>query len=66
MPTTEWMKKYEVMKDKLACKADLDEHFTEKISGNIVVDVLDIAGQHASEKCSVGEILGTAGFLREV
>ena len=28
MPTTEWLNKYESVKDKLACKTDLDAHFT--------------------------------------
>ena len=42
MPTTEWLNKYESVKDKLACKTDLDAHFTEKVIGNMGVDVLDI------------------------
>ena len=42
MPTTEWLNKYESIKDKLACKTDLDAHFTEKVIGNMGVDVLDI------------------------
>ncbi len=42
MPTTEWLNKYESIKDKLACKTDLDAYFTEKVIGNIGVDVLDI------------------------
>ena len=42
MPTTEWLNKYESIKDKLACKTDLDAHFTEKVIGNREVDVLDI------------------------
>ena len=42
MPTTEWLNKYESVKDKLACKTDLDPHFTEKVIGNMGVDVLDI------------------------
>ena len=41
MPTTEWLNKYESVKDKLACKTDLDAHFTEKVIGNMGVDVLD-------------------------
>ena len=40
MPTTEWLNKYESIKDKLACKTDLDAHFTEKVIGNMGVDVL--------------------------
>ena len=32
MPTTEWLNKYESVKDKLACKTDLDAHFTENMS----------------------------------
>ena len=42
MPTTEWLHKYESIKDKLACKTDLDAYFTEKVIGNMGVDVLDI------------------------
>ena len=42
MPTTEWLNKYESVKVKLACKTDLDAHFTEKVIGNMGVDVLDI------------------------
>ena len=30
MPTTEWLNKYESIKDKLVCKTDLDTYFTEK------------------------------------
>ena len=44
MPTAEWLNKYESIKDKLACKTDLDAHFTEKVIGNMGVDVLDIGG----------------------
>ena len=46
MPTTEWLNKYESVKDKLACKTDLDAHFTEKVIGNREVDVLDIGAVH--------------------
>ena len=46
MPTTEWLNKYESTKDKLACKADLEAHFTEKMIGNMAVDVLDIGPVH--------------------
>ena len=42
MPTTEWLNKYEAIKDKLTCKDDLEAHFTEKVIGNMGVDVLDI------------------------
>lgn len=42
MPTTEWLNKYESIKDKLACKTDLETHFTEKVIGNMSVDVLDV------------------------
>ena len=34
MPTTEWLNKYESIKDKLTCKIDLDAYFTEKVIGN--------------------------------
>ena len=46
MPTTEWLNKYESIKDKLACKTDLEAHFTEKVIGNMGVDVLDIGTVH--------------------
>lgn len=46
MPTVEWMKKYETIKEKLACKIDLDTYFTEKLIGNMTVDVLDIGTVH--------------------
>ena len=46
MPTTEWLNKYESVKEKLACKTDLDAHFTEKMIGNMGVDVLDIGSVH--------------------
>ena len=46
MPTTEWLNKYESIKDKLACKTDLDIHFTEKVIGNMRVNVLDIGTVH--------------------
>ena len=46
MPTTEWLKKYESIKDKLTCKDDLEAHFTEKVIGNMGVDVLDIGAVH--------------------
>ena len=46
MPTTEWMNEYESIKDKLACKTDLEAHFTEKLIGNMGVDVLDIGSVH--------------------
>ena len=43
MPTTEWLNKYEAIKDKLTCKDDLEAHFTEKVIGNMAVDVLTSA-----------------------
>ena len=46
MPTTEWLNKYESIKDKLVCKTDLDTYFTEKEIGNMSVDVLDIGAVH--------------------
>ena len=46
MPTTEWMKKYEAIKDKLSYRFDLDTYFTEKSIGNMAVDVLDIGKVH--------------------
>ena len=46
MPTAEWLTKYKSIKDKLACKTDLEAHFTEKVIGNMEVDVLDIGAVH--------------------
>ena len=46
MPTTEWLNKYDAIKDKLTCKDDLEAHFTEKVIGNMAVDVLDIGVVH--------------------
>ena len=46
MPTTEWLNKYEAIKDRLTCKDDLEAHFTEKVIGNMAVDVLDIGAVH--------------------
>ena len=45
-PTTEWLNKYEAIKDKLTCKDDLEAHFTEKVIGNRAVDVLDSGVVH--------------------
>ena len=46
MPTKEWMKKYEAVKDTLSCKVCLDTYFTEKVIGNRPVDVLEIGTVH--------------------
>ena len=46
MPTAEWLNKYESIQDKLTCKTDLDVYFTEKVIGNMKVDVLDIGTVH--------------------
>ena len=46
MPTAEWLSKYESIQDKFACKTDLDAYFTEKVIGNMGVDVLDIGAVH--------------------
>lgn len=46
MPTTEWMKKYEVIKSSLTCKIDLDAYFTEKSIGKTAVDTLDLGAVH--------------------
>ena len=46
MPTTEWLNKYEAIKNKLTCKDDLEAHFTEKVIGNMAVYVLDIGAVH--------------------
>ena len=46
MPATEWLNKYETIKEKLTCKTDLESYFTEKVIGNIQVDLLDIGTVH--------------------
>ena len=46
MPTTEWLNKYESIKEKLSCKTDLEAQFTEKVIGSMGVDVLDIGAVH--------------------
>ena len=46
MPAAEWLNKYESMKEKLACKTDLDAYFAEKVIGSMEVDVLDIGSVH--------------------
>ena len=46
MATTEWLNKYEAIKNKLTCKDDLEAHFTENVIGNMAVDVLDIGAVH--------------------
>ena len=46
MPTTEWMNRYETIKDKLSCKTDLEAYFTQKAIGTMGVDVLDIGAVH--------------------
>ena len=45
-PATDWLNKYESIKDKLACKIDLDTYFSEKAINGISVDVLDIGSLH--------------------
>ena len=45
MPATEWLNKYQSVKDKLACKADLETYFTEN-------DKLLVLGEYrALQKC---------------
>jgi hypothetical protein len=46
MPTVEWLNKYESVKDKLACKTNLDTYFSEKTIGNMEVAVLDVGSVH--------------------
>ena len=46
MPTAEWRSKYEAMKDRLACRIDLDAYFTNKVIGNMAVDTLDTGTVH--------------------
>ena len=53
MPTTEWLNKYESIKDKLTCKVDLEAHFTEKVIGNMAVDVLDIGTVHFPHRANL-------------
>lgn len=42
MPAREWLEKYESIKEKLACRIDLDAYFTEKKIEKMNVDVLEI------------------------
>ena len=46
MPTAEWERRYEEIREKLACKTDLEAYFTEKAIGDQGVDVLDIGAVH--------------------
>ncbi len=46
MPTAEWMKKYEAVREKLSFKLDLDAYFTEKTIGDMPVEMLDIGTVH--------------------
>ena len=46
MPTKEWIKKYESVKENLMCKVDLESYFTEKKIGKTEVDTLDIGNVH--------------------
>ena len=46
MPTAEWERRYEEIREKLACKTDLETYFTEKAIGDQGVDVLDIGAVH--------------------
>ena len=63
MPTTEWLNKYEAIKDKLTCKDDLEAHFTEKVIGNMAVDVLDIGAVHFPHRADfrLRSVGGTGG-----
>lgn len=42
MPAKEWLNKYELVKEKLACTIDLETYFTEKEIGKTKVDTLEI------------------------
>lgn len=42
MPTEEWMRKYEGMRDKLTCWTDPDQYFTVNKVGNASVDTMNI------------------------
>ena len=42
MPTEEWMRKYEEMRDRLTSWADPDSYFTGNMVGNTAVDAMDI------------------------
>lgn len=46
MPTEEWLNKYQSVRDKLACSADLEGYFNEKVIAGMEVDVLDIGSVH--------------------
>lgn len=38
----DWMEKYDLIKEKLVCKIDIEKYYTEKKIGKMIVDVLDI------------------------
>ena len=46
MPTKEWLKQYEAIKETLVCKIDLDAYFTEQRIGTAEVDTLEIGTVH--------------------
>ncbi len=53
MATKEWMEKYELVKEKLVGRTDLDAYFTEKKIGNMEVDTIEMGMVHFP----TGEIL---------
>ena len=38
----DWMEKYDLIKEKLVCKIDIEKYYTENKIGKMKVDVLDI------------------------
>lgn len=42
MPTSEWLHRYESVREQLACAIDLEAYFTETAIGGMTVDVLNI------------------------
>lgn len=46
MPSKEWLEKYGAVREKLACKIDLDAYFTEKEIGHTKVNRLEIGTVH--------------------
>ena len=61
MPTTEWLNKYESIKEKLACKTDLDAYFTENVIYNqLLSDKLSVNLGYVYEN-AVAQMLRASG-----
>ena len=46
MPTAEWMKQYETVREILDADVKLERYFTEKVIGRKEVDILDLGPVH--------------------